>query len=379
MAMSFPPWTMRAVSGVFGVLGIVMVVLAWLHANAIRAEFLAPEVRPLPDRVDVVAYEAGRIVLPRTDETVRVGVWGVDGDGGYAQMSTIVRITDDAVERGVQTLAGEVAVADSVVIDSDAFAGDPMTAHGIGFEDLVVPADIGPHDAWFIDGRRATWILFIHGRGDDRLGESLRLIPTLVEQGFPVMVTTYRNDLRATPSESGMRLWGLEEWRDVEAAVQLSVRKGARDVVVVGSGFGSSLVSMFLHESTEIGAVRGVIYDSPVLDFESVVGDWARDRGTPRIVAWLGRRLASVRFGIDWRELDQLERVEEFDVPMLVLAGGTDPVADPDTAAVFAEGLGDLGGYVRFEQAAHTDLWNTDADRYERIVVGWLDRTVGSE
>lgn len=379
MAWTLPRWTVRAVLGVFAVLGVTLVLLAWLHANAIRAEFLDPEVRSLPDPVEVVANEAGRIVLPRTDDTVRVGVWGVAGDDGYAQMSTIVRIGDDVVERGVQTLDGEVASGDPVIVDVDAFTGDPATAHGIGFEQLVIPADVGPHPAWFVDGRRATWVVFVHGRGDERLPESLRLLPTLVEQGFPVMVVSYRNDLGATPSDSGMRLWGLEEWRDVEAAVQLALRKGALDVVVVGSGYGSSLVSMFLHESAEIGVVRGVVYDSPMLDFEEVVGTWARDRGTPRIVSWLGRRLASVRFGVAWRELDQLERVEEFDVPMLVMAGGGDTETDPETAAAFAEGLGDRGTFVRFEQAAHIDLWNTDADRYDRIIVQWLTDTVGTE
>lgn len=379
MASQLPRWTIRAALGVFAVLALAWVVLAWFHANAIRAEFLVPTNHPEPAPLTVLANEAGRIVLPRTDDTVRVGVWGVRGDDGYAQMSTIVRIDDETVERGVRTLDGEIDAEDAVVMDVDAFSGDPRSAHGIGFEDLVVPADIGPHDAWFIDGRRATWVVFVHGRGDDRLTESLRMLPSLVEQGYPVMVTSYRNDVRATASDSGMRLWGLEEWRDVEAAVQLAVRKGARDVVVVGSGFGASVVSMFLHESPEIGVVRGVVYDSPMLDFEQVVSEWASGTGTPRIVAWLGRRLASVRFGVEWKELDQLRRVEEFDVPMLVLAGGEDPVTDPDTAAAFADGLGDRARFARFEQAAHGDLWNTDAERYEGVLVEWLDEIVGTE
>lgn len=379
MAWSIPTWTLRVALGVFAVLAAAWVVLGWLHANALRAEFLDPSADGGSIQLEVIANEAGRIVVPRTDETVREGVWGMDGDTGYVQMNTIVRIGEDTVERGVRTLSGDVP-ADSIArLDTDAFTGDPQTAHGIAFEELVVPADIGPHEAWFVDGRRATWIIFVHGRGDERLGESLRLLPSLVEQGFPVMVTSFRNDVGATPSDSGMRLWGLEEWRDVEAAVQLAVRKGALDVVVVGSGFGSSLVSMFLHESPEIGVVRGVVYESPLLDFEAVAREWAIERSTPRIVAWLGRRLATLRFGVDWNELDQLERVEEFDVPMLVLTGGGDEVTNPDRAAVFVEGLGDIGRNVRFEQAAHTDLWNVDAGRYEGVISDWLTEILGAE
>lgn len=379
MAWNIPAWTLRAALGVFAVLLAAWVVLGWLHANAIRSEFLAPESTGDTAMLEVLTNDAGRIVVPRTAETVREGVWGMDADTGYVQMDTIVRISEDTVERGARTLEGQVPAGEVARLDVDAWTGDPQSAHGIGFEELIVPADIGPHDAWFIDGRRATWIVFVHGRGDDRLGESLRILPSLVEQGFPVMVTSYRNDVGATASDSGMRLWGLEEWRDVEAAVQLAVRKGALDVVVVGSGFGSSLVSMFLHESPEIGVVRGAVYESPLLDLEEVVRGWAREQSTPRIVAWLGRRLATLRFGVDWSELDQLERVEEFDVPMLVMTGGGDEVTDPDRAATFVEGLGDLGRIVRFEQAAHADLWNVDADRYERTVRDWLTEILGAE
>jgi pimeloyl-ACP methyl ester carboxylesterase len=379
MARTLPHWTLRAVLGIVVVLGIAWMVLGWMHANAIRAEFLLPGSHDLPDALEVITNDAGRIVLPRNDDTVRVGVWGVDGDDGYAQMATIVQIGEDTVERGVRTLEGEIAAGDTVTVDVDAFTGDPRTAHGIGFEDLVIPAEIGPHGAWFVDGRRATWVIFVHGRGDDRLTESLRLLPALVEEGYPVMVMSYRNDVQATPSDSGMRMWGLEEWKDVEAAVQLAERKGARDVVLFGSGFGSSVVSSFLHESPEIGAVRGAIFESPMLDFEDVVARWASDDGTPRVVAWLGRRLASVRFGLEWGELDQVARMEEFDVPMLVLAGGGDPVTDPEVAEEFADGLGERARFVRFEQAAHADLWNTDADRYERLIVDWLAETVGTE
>ena len=66
------------------------------------------------------------------------------------------------------------------------------------------------------------------------------------------------------------------------------------------------------------------------------------------------------------------------DVPMLVMTGGGDEVTDPDRAATFVEGLGDLGRFVRFEQAAHADLWNVDADRYERTVRDWLTEILGA-
>lgn len=222
-------------------------------------------------------------------------------------------------------------------------------------------------------------MVFVHGKGDDRLSESLRIIPSLVEQGFPVMVVTIRNDVGATPSASGMRMWGLEEWRDVDAAVQLGLRKGARDFVLIGSGFGAGIVSTFLHESDQIGSIRGVIFDSPVVDLEQAVEQWSREAGTPGPVGWLGRRLVTVRFGMEWDLLDQIERAPEFDVPILILHGGEDPVTSPATIEEFTAAVEPLAQRQRFEQGGHTDLWNIDQFRYEAAVRTWLSDLLGTE
>jgi pimeloyl-ACP methyl ester carboxylesterase len=283
------------------------------------------------------------------------------------------------VERGFTNLDGTLKVGDGVRLDPDAFSGDPTSAHGLGFEEPRAPSDIGPHPTWFIDGRRSTWVVFVHGRGNDQLAESLRIMPSLVEQGFPVLSVAYRNDVGAATNESGMRMWGLEEWRDLDAALNLAQRKGAKDVVVIGSGFGASIVSTFLHESPNVALVRGVIFDSPVLDLEGVASRWAAENRTPSPIAWLGRRFAAVRFSMDWKMLNQLERTEQFDVPILLMFGAEDPVTPPDRFVQFAEALPDSVEIERFEQGGHTDLWNIDAARYESRIARFLLDVVGPE
>lgn len=379
MARTFPRWIVRVALGLAVFVVAVIAMLGWFHANAIRAAFLLPHQDDAEYSLEVISNEAGRVVVTRTDETVREGIWGLEGEGAYAQVSTIVRISDDSVERGVKTLEGDFAAGDVARLDVDAYTGDPLSAHRIGFEELVIPSEIGPNDGWFIDGRRSTWVVFVHGEGDDRLEESLRIIPSLVEQGFPIMVISYRNDVGAPASESGMRLWGLEEWRDVDAALELAQRKGAKDFVLVGSGLGASIVSTFLHESDQIATVRGVIYDSPVVDLESSVTHWSRANGTPRIVGWLGRRLVTARFGMEWHLLDQVARAEAFDVPMLILFGGEDPMTSPDQIQEFADAVGDGATVARFEQGGQADLWNIDRNRYESTVSLWLTDLVGPE
>lgn len=379
MASRLPISVFRVASAIGGVVLLAWVVTGWMHSNAVRAEFLTPGPAQVDYPLSVLANPAGRIVVDRTAETESEGVWGLEGEGAYAQVSTIVRIDDSSVERGVKPLNGTFGVGDSVRFDPDAFFGDPITSHGLGFEEPRSPSDIGPHPTWLIDGRRSTWVVFVHGRGNDQLSESLRIIPSLVEQGYPILSIAYRNDVGATPNDSGLRLWGLEEWHDLDAALSLAQRKGAKDFIVIGSGFGASVVSTFLHESPHIALVRSVIYDSPVLDLEGVARRWAADNSTPSVVAWLGRKIAAVRFGIDWKMLNQHERSAQFDVPILLMFGAEDPITPPDEFTRFAQALPDLVKVERFEQGGHTDLWNIDIDRYEAAVAQFLLEVVGPE
>ena len=180
MALRFPSWASRVALIVIGVVALAWVITGWMHSNAIREELLTPNSAHWDYPLTVMADPAGRIVVERTADSIREGIWGLASDDSYAQVSTIVSIDDTSVERGVQPLEGALEVGDPVRLDPDAYFGDPTVAHGLGFEEPRSPSDIGPHPTWFIDGRRSTWVIFVHGRGTDRLSESLRVIPSLV-------------------------------------------------------------------------------------------------------------------------------------------------------------------------------------------------------
>lgn len=372
-----PSWFGRAFAGLALLLVIAAFVAVWLHANWIRTDLLVPQPHDVGEEVEVMSIGGGRVVLPRSEATERDGVWGLRSPSAYGQIGDVIRIGETDVERSLRTLTGSFSAGQTATIDQDAFPEDPETAHGIGFEDVNVPGELGPQRAWMIEGRRDTWIVFAHGEGTDRQTQALRLIPTLVEQGFPIAVVTYRNDTTAPPSPDGLRRWGLEEWRDVDAALVSAERKGAEGFVLFGFDLGAEVVSMVLHESEYAGRVRAVILDSPVLDLERLVDEHTTVLPAP--IAEAGQQLAAVRFGVEWRYLDQIERADEFDVPFLVLHGVDDRVVPYASSQEFADRRPDLVELARFEQGGHGDLWNIDPLRYEAVVTDFLVRVIGPE
>ena len=370
--LKIPAWTGRALLGVVVLGALVSVSWAWLHSNQIRSEFLVPRADDRPYRAEVFATPPGRIVLPPFDELSRQGIWGFETEDGYTQLTSIDRSGEAEMIWNTTAYGDGVAPGEMGRVDVDAFPGDPLVAHGLGFQDERAPGDLGPHPVWFIDGRRSTWVVIAHGRGTDRLGQSLRIIPRLVEEGFPVLVVTYRDDVGAPPSPSGLRNWGLTEWRDLDAALLFAEREGARDYILYGYDLGAEVVSMLLHESERVGAVRGVIFDSPVLDFEAFV-----DHNTgwiPGPIGALGKQFARIRFGTEWAELDQLERSDQFDVPILAIHGAADESVPIAITEQFAAANPNTVEVLRIERAAHGDAWNIATDRYEEAVVDFVQR-----
>jgi pimeloyl-ACP methyl ester carboxylesterase len=372
-----PRWTGTAVLITIGVVAVVLFVVAWLSANQIRADLLVPVADDRPYDIEVVRTPPARIVIAGTDEPARGGTWGFETEETYTQLTSLLNRTSTTTEWAATPYVGEPLVGVSGRIDVDAFPVDPMVSFGLGFEDVRAPGDLGPLPAWLIDGRRSTWVIVAHGRGIDSRTQALRMIPSYVESGYPVLVVTYRNDEGAPKDPSGLRSWGLTEWRDLDAAIRLAEREGAQGYILIGHDLGAEVVSMFLHESDSVGNVLGVVFDSPALD---LAGALDYDSGpVASFVGDLGQQMARLRFGMEWDELDQVARADQFDVPILALHGARDEVAPIEITEAFVAARPDLARLVRFEQGSHSDLWNADRVRYETEVMAFLESFVEEE
>lgn len=176
-------------------------------------------------------------------------------------------------------LAGGAAPADPRALG---YRGDPAAAFGMAFADVTLPGETGPLPAWVVppEPQGDLGVIYVHGIAGAR-EDGYRHLPLLAEAGVPVLLITYRNDDGTPAGLTGGYAFGLEEWRDVEAAADWWAARGASRLIVVGESMGGGIVGQWLARSAHTEKVVGVALDSPALSFRRVLAGIAAARGLP--------------------------------------------------------------------------------------------------
>lgn len=377
---------------------LVLIVLAAISGVVWGAYRLSDQIAT--DRLEVAEFEPSFTVPVREVFTGEIGladrsasqtrldrdeVAGLQWFGGFGQVTGLVDSRLDTVIRQFTVFEGERPnVGDQVFVDHLAFRGDPATAHGIAFDEVTVPGPLGSMPAWHIDGRSDTWVVMVHDRGDRGREEFLRIIPAVQRAGFPMLVTSYRNDDDAPSTDGRRHTYGIDEAADLEAAVQFALDRGASDVVVFGHGAGGSIALSFVYDSPLADSVAGLILEAPVTDIERQIYEDTSELtipGTqvelPRQMTWLALRLSERRWGLDFDDADYLVRSGELPVPTLLIRNGADETVNPDQTSDLSSRRSDVVTVEDFPTAGHGRAWNVDPERYEQIVTDWL-RQAGS-
>jgi hypothetical protein len=339
--------------------------------------------KDLPD-LEVADISGDSITLRPTPDTDKgdwraKGIWGVEWKDGYEQVGEIIDLKDQSVVREYISLTGGLSTDDKVRLDSYAFPGDPLQAHGIAFEEVSYSSTLGSFPAWFIEGSTDVWAIFVHGHGASRR-EALRMLPVVTELGLPSLVITYRNDEGVPQNPDGLHWFGLTEWEDLEGAVKYAVGREAEGVVLIGYSMGGGIVTKFLYESPLAEKVRGVVLDSPMLDFGATIDHGASQRsipvvgGTPvlDLIIWIAKNISSIRFGIDFDRMDYLSGVNELATPILLFHSDADRKVPVESSDTLAETRPDIVRYVRNSDIDHVRTWNVLRSEYEAAVKDFL-------
>jgi pimeloyl-ACP methyl ester carboxylesterase len=143
---------------------------------------------------------------------------------------------------------------------------------------------------------------------------------------------------------------------------------------------GGGVALSFLEQSAMADTVRGVVLDSPMVDFGRAVDEQARDEGLPVIglpipgtLVATAKWFASRRFGVDWDATGHLNEVDRLDVPVLVFRGTADSDVPIATSRELAAAQPDVVTLVEVDGAPHLASWNLDPVAYEATLVVFLD------
>jgi pimeloyl-ACP methyl ester carboxylesterase len=257
---------------------------------------------------------------------------------------------------------------------------DPTTARGLGFRTVAVPGELGDAPAWLVAPTATavgTWVIGVHGRGGSR-ADGLYVAPAIAAAGNPNPIISLRNDDGAPRAADGEYRLGETEWRDVAAAVGYARRNGATGVVLYGWSMGGAVVMTALRRMPAADAtlVRGVILDSPVLDWNATLDLRASSYPVPGILTWSTKRLIEHRAGLSLADFDQRRYAGALRVPVLLFVDRTDRAVAPGPSLDFAAARPDLVTLVTTTGGGHLGSWNVDPAGYRNAVRAFLTGSV---
>ena len=262
-------------------------------------------------------------------------------------------------------------------LDPYAFTGDPETAFGIPFRDVVVDGPLGELPAWWILGGSDIWVIQLHGKGAS-LEEALRAVPAVRRAGLPQLVVSYRNDPGVAPDPSGFYQYGRTEWEDLAAAVDFATEHGARRVVLIGYSTGAAIAMAYMFRADPT-LIAGAVFDAPNLDMAETIAYGASRRNLPLLPLRIPRSLADVamffagiRYDINWSLLDYAKMGGQIRAPVLVFHGTEDTTVPIAVSRELAERQPNFVKLVEVPGAGHVESWNVDPEAYEARLTDFL-------
>lgn len=303
------------------------------------------------------------------------------GGLGYARLGDILSSTAESVTRRIEDVVqGEIATALQGRLTGWYYL-DPEEL-GYPYESLELETDLGAAPAWLIPAERSTtrWVIQVHGRAVSR-PETLRAVPVFRSAGFTSLIVSYRNDGDAPSSVDGRYALGDTEWRDVDVAVEYAIAQGATDIVLMGWSMGGALALQELTRSAHIEVIRGVVLESPVIDWVTALRHQVVSRRLPDSLnsavlsiigrPW-GRWLTGQGMPINIPRLNFVARAGELHAPILILHSDDDRYVPVTASRALAAARPDIVRFEAFSIAGHVKLWNYDRVRWTGSIRSWL-------
>lgn len=370
-----------ALAGALGALTFVSVRVA--------RQVVTPALRQTDTQIVALDTGAQTITLSRTPDTMLPGRYGLftTGTESYLKLGSVLGHDAQTVKRKLLTHIDSSTALGAEAAFSGWYFDGPAQLHVPFFEELIA-TPVGDCPAWYFpptvrpDTSDAgdVWVIQIHGRGTTR-AECLRAVPVFRGAGIHSLLVSYRNDGDAPRSEGGTYALGATEWQDVDAAIAFARGRGARRVVLMGWSMGGAIALQGALSSAHADIIVAVVLESPVVQWQVVLGYQARLMRLPRAVTGIAMgalsstwasAIARTGSAIPFARLDVIARSAELAHPILILHSDDDGFVPADGSHALAKARPDLVTMHTFDVARHTKLWNYDQKRWEAVITQWL-------
>ncbi|GAB5079706.1 alpha/beta hydrolase [Arthrobacter sp. AD-310] len=333
------------------------------------------------DTLPIIAWNEDSVELAATPSTTAPGTFSLytNQGTGHARIGRVLSATAATVVREIEAV----------------YRPSPATRgywSGYGFEspgdldlkaeEVLIPVERGSAPAWLLAGETTdTWVIHVHGLGGRRAA-CLRAAPVFRELGPTQLVVSYAGDRDAPRLADGRHHFGLDEWRDVEAALDFAVSAGARTVVLATWSMGSTIALQLLNHSRHRNIIKGLVMTSPVMDWEQTLLEQGRQAGLPHFVAraglrlmasgWL-HRLTGLATPLDVKAGSWFDNPPTDLPPTLILHAVGDPLASFDHSQRYSAEA-DLE-FVAVDAPGHTLEWSVDQAGCADAVRRWWQRS----
>lgn len=345
----------------------------------------ATEISPKrKDNLPIISWTDEIVEVAATRATLAPGRYSLyTGRGsGHARIGKIVTTTTETVVREVEAIYRPAPTGVTHGYWSGYAFETPADLDLPSF-DVEIPVDRGSAPAWLIPGSSAdVWTIHIHGLGGRRAA-CLRSAPVFHALGHTQLVVSYSGDRDAPPLKDGRHHFGLDEWRDVDAALRFAVANGARTVVLSAWSMGATIALQLLERSAFRHVLAGLVLTAPVLDWPVTLMEQGLAAGLPAFIPRIGltilesgllHRLAGLSHKLDFSSASWFEARPSEPPPILILHSPCDPMAPFALSERWAaENSADLKSVI---SPGHTLEWSSQLKACEDAVRKWFHLNV---
>ena len=216
---------------------------------------------------------------------------------------------------------------------------------GVALDVQSIPvADSVSVDAWHLTQPTAQATVLFFGGNGFYLVQSRGYLRALSRPPVNALLWDYRGYGRSegSPSAETLRQDALAVHDSLVARPSVTPNR----LLVWGHSLGSFLATYVASQRS----VGGVVLENPATNVE----DW-----TSHLFPWYIRLFLGVDVDPALKEDDNLERIRQLEVPLLVVGGKDDPVTDPEMARrLHAEAASEQRQLVLVEGGAHNGLYD---------------------